>query len=333
MKHMTRKEIFMAALAKGVKAPIKPLTREEQLLAAHAEREASGGGGYGDVTGTFDINATPTINEYGEESCTIDKTRDEIAEAFNSGSTIRIIFNEYDFKQHVMPLIEVTYTFDENNNKCLMCLFFLSALDGTKRFAIEIDFYSTDYIHFHRRHEFDGTWTSIQDKPFGEEWITETVTEPEQLIFSDTVTTEFNGRLNSNSEDGAQFSEKLTTLYNQLYKVVLNGEVYSDLQGYWYETDDGEEYLVVGNDSVPFMLYRDDDRYLRGRIGTLYGERYSVEIYKQANEHETETEVIWTLDSKYLPKATAVDDVTDAPTAEDFNTLLAALREAGYLTT
>lgn len=37
--------------------------------------------------------------------------------------------------------------------------------------------------------------------------------------------------------------------------------------------------------------------------------------------------------SKYLPKATAVDDVTNAPTAEDFNALLAALRDAGYLAT
>lgn len=38
-----------------------------------------------------------------------------------------------------------------------------------------------------------------------------------------------------------------------------------------------------------------------------------------------------TLDPKYLPKADAVADVSAAPTAEEFNALLAALREAGYL--
>lgn len=40
-----------------------------------------------------------------------------------------------------------------------------------------------------------------------------------------------------------------------------------------------------------------------------------------------------TIDPKYLPKAAAVADVTEAPTAEQFNALLASLREAGYLAT
>lgn len=39
------------------------------------------------------------------------------------------------------------------------------------------------------------------------------------------------------------------------------------------------------------------------------------------------------LDPKYLPTARAMADVTSAPTADDFNSLLAALREAGYLET
>lgn len=41
--------------------------------------------------------------------------------------------------------------------------------------------------------------------------------------------------------------------------------------------------------------------------------------------------VVTYLDSDYLPKATAIADVTDAPTAEQFNALLASLRNAGYL--
>lgn len=42
---------------------------------------------------------------------------------------------------------------------------------------------------------------------------------------------------------------------------------------------------------------------------------------------------IYTISTEFLPKATAVEDVTEAPTAEQFNALLAALREAGYLAT
>jgi hypothetical protein len=41
---------------------------------------------------------------------------------------------------------------------------------------------------------------------------------------------------------------------------------------------------------------------------------------------------VHTLDIGFLPKATAVADVTDTPTAEEFNALLASLRAAGYLT-
>ena len=68
MKHMTRKEIFMAALAKGEEAPIKPLTREEQLLAAHAKREASGGGtGGGGVTSWNNLDDKP----FGEELASV----------------------------------------------------------------------------------------------------------------------------------------------------------------------------------------------------------------------------------------------------------------------
>lgn len=45
IKPKTRKEVFMDAIAKGKKPAIAPLTREEVLMAEHAEREASGGGG------------------------------------------------------------------------------------------------------------------------------------------------------------------------------------------------------------------------------------------------------------------------------------------------
>lgn len=41
--------------------------------------------------------------------------------------------------------------------------------------------------------------------------------------------------------------------------------------------------------------------------------------------------VLKTIDSKFLPKGNFYGNLTEAPTAENFNTLLTALREAGYL--
>lgn len=50
MKPLTREEIFKKAIAEGKEAPIKPITREEHLMAEHAKREASGGGSGGGLT-------------------------------------------------------------------------------------------------------------------------------------------------------------------------------------------------------------------------------------------------------------------------------------------
>ena len=40
---------------------------------------------------------------------------------------------------------------------------------------------------------------------------------------------------------------------------------------------------------------------------------------------------ITTIDPMFLPKAAAIEDLTEAPTASDFNALLTSLRNAGYL--
>lgn len=70
IKPKTRKEVFMDAIAKGKKPPIEPLTREEVLMAEHAEREASGGGGFVVIRAGKDVNGgdiEPTCNMTYEE--------------------------------------------------------------------------------------------------------------------------------------------------------------------------------------------------------------------------------------------------------------------------
>lgn len=74
IKPKTRKEVFMDAIAKGKKPAIEPLTREEVLMAEHAEREASGGGGgYTPLIIILDNDGNYTANMTFEEaykSCT-----------------------------------------------------------------------------------------------------------------------------------------------------------------------------------------------------------------------------------------------------------------------
>lgn len=59
-KPISRHEMFMSAIANGCECTLEPVTREEQLLAAHAKREASGGGtGGGGVTSWNDLEDKP----------------------------------------------------------------------------------------------------------------------------------------------------------------------------------------------------------------------------------------------------------------------------------
>ena len=58
-----------------------------------------------------------------------------------------------------------------------------------------------------------------------------------------------------------------------------------------------------------------------------YTSKVKIQI---AFAHDSDIGVV-PINAKYLPKATAIADLTEAPTAEDFNALLISLREAGYL--
>ena len=68
----SRREMILAALAKGEPIGITPVTREEMYLAEQAQREASGG--------TFVV----TFHTEDWDTFTADKTYAEVLEAFNT---------------------------------------------------------------------------------------------------------------------------------------------------------------------------------------------------------------------------------------------------------
>jgi hypothetical protein len=80
----TRREMFLHAIATGCECELEPVTREEMLLAQHAQREASGGsGGSGGGGG---VTVALFRDEYGTVSC--NKSYAECVEAFNNGTLI-----------------------------------------------------------------------------------------------------------------------------------------------------------------------------------------------------------------------------------------------------
>ena len=176
------------------------------------------------------------------------------------------------------------------------------------------------------------SWNDLTDRPFGEEVVTTTVFEKQiielfagsggraflqvdmvenPLVEGDTYLVEWNGakyELVAKRRTNASFDH--TYLGNSKYDDNMN-------------FDDG--------DNTPFCISWHNT--YGGHICFSYGEEPNwsegwedVEVGIWALKT-----VITTLDPKYLPKAEAVADVTEAPTAENFNALLASLRAAGYL--
>ena len=100
MKFMSRKEIFQAAVAKGEKPPIAPLTREEIIMAAHAEREERGGSGGGD-SGVFyvtlNLEMDTTLQAMISGVC--DKTYSEIKNALESAKPIVCVVVQKDYSR------------------------------------------------------------------------------------------------------------------------------------------------------------------------------------------------------------------------------------------
>lgn len=154
--------------------------------------------------------------------------------------------------------------------------------------------------------EISSSWNDLNDKPFGEMTVfVEVMAETE---CANLVTKKPHFEI---SEDA--------------YRVTYNGTLY-DVTGQQYP---GEARYYLGDLNLiayPFCIiwYMLDDITTYQFTDTSSGVTASIS--------KGEASVI-TLDEKYIPKAAAVSDVTATPTAEEFNALLAALRNAGLMAT
>lgn len=161
--------------------------------------------------------------------------------------------------------------------------------------------------------QIDVSWNGLPDKPFGEE--RETIV-PETVAESDGDST---GVPQTVIPYTLKSGEKYIFVYNGVEKEVT-------AQTGMYD----EVYIGFGVDNIS-----QGSAYSVGFItGEDYGDSGDVILGRTVEAGDTFAlykNSVKTLDSKFIPKAARVSNVTEAPTAEQFNALLASLRAAGYL--
>lgn len=171
------------------------------------------------------------------------------------------------------------------------------------------------------------TWESLPDKPFYEETTQEYIVET-----TDPSTLEnqsLDGNVGYCSYKVIGSSSPLE--YGKKYVVEYDGQSYTSYcRSYWIE---GVTYEWVGTSTESGGSYPWVNSDYPVAFGSVNGE-FRVYLFDEEIQSVAlllQTSNIMPLDSKYLPKAAALPDVSDAPTAEDFNALLASLRAAGYM--
>ena len=166
------------------------------------------------------------------------------------------------------------------------------------------------------------SWNDLTDKPFD----------------ANTTYVQYGYELTgAEGTTGYHWTNKTNEAYNAIseedkgIKVVWDGVEYFGTMHYEENPGLGDRYSFAGDTGAePFEFYGDyyyqDDAYFTCIGANDQSSEHTFEIF-------LEEETVKTLDPTYLPKAAAVADVTDAPTADQFNALLASLRAAGYLAT
>lgn len=190
------------------------------------------------------------------------------------------------------------------------------------------------------------SWNDLTDKPFGE------VIEREDVV----LVSDYNGAWARDSKGtGYTFCKASGQCEENAEikaEVIVNGKKYSvsgksKHKNIWSGAVGQIYYDYIGNPALADIIGDDTDT----------GDDYCA-FFENANGEDGETSFYFycldggagmgevtvvqagmvkatvktvTIDPKYLPKSEAVADVTAAPTANEFNALLAALRNAGYL--
>lgn len=168
------------------------------------------------------------------------------------------------------------------------------------------------------------SWNDLSDKPFYDEYTYEELL-PEQSV---ELTSPNNIPPASASVNFPSTSSGLKN--NTTYKIVFDGVEYICLSDVKYASI-GNEHIKYESDpdtGEPFEITK------RGSIGcTIYATdsgTHTIAIYELVS-------TIHHINEKYIPDTIArvsnivIPDLTEAPTATDFNNLLDALRSAGYL--
>ena len=196
---------------------------------------------------------------------------------------------------------------------------------------------TSKYVHKDLDEKFLPThahkWEDIENPPFGEERrLYETIAD------NVTITLVQKGETYVGADmAGSMFQSILGTAYFGAGKapLTIDGER-SEWSIDYVLTINGIDFHMekkAGQSNTVYTMYSDnkDVEITVNRGGSL-----SVHDLAFVDEEWTVSMKIYIykttpLDPKYLPKAESVSDVTEAPTAEQFNALLSALRSAGYM--
>lgn len=198
------------------------------------------------------------------------------------------------------------------------------------------------------------SWNDLKDKPFGEEteWVS-------KFTKNFTSIAQKPGTLGKCAIYGDISS--LGNVYGQGYDIVLPQKARLVMENsnvgrleYEYAFTPNTEGITDSYFGTPVGWYGNISRAIWSGTYTDEGDPLCMLVY--ANEHydclsynlcwkpanhsadgqtfefiAQETISLTPIDPKFIPKVAAVSDITSAPTAEQFNALLAALRNAGYM--
>ena len=371
MKPINRHEVFLEALAKGETANVKPVTREEMFIKKIAERESGGVSWDNVTDKPFGTVLAPDLFILSELTFTPEANDSWFSHKVNNpngdfveGTAYHVMWDGTEYvcdaqkdstrsgwigSREADDGVRPTYHPTENGEYP-----FYIVIEKTRYAGVEV---AECYIHCcdGNSHTVEIYTVGIAYETLSENYIPETIArtsgvvaapasaEVGQILVVKAVdengkpaewepADNFSGSWNDLTDK--PFGERV--LYIQQPITVTSGGLYNGASPAVGQTCfvsiDGVEYEITrradaewGNAYIQDTTKENTGEPIYFRYGSYYfadGEKHTIAFY---------TKEAYAIDATYLPKAAAVADVTDAPTAENFNALLASLRAAGYL--